>query len=425
MSSTAAMFRVTARWVFPVSSPPIENGVIEIVDGRIADVRQLRGTADDRTLDLGAVALLPGLVNCHAHLEFSDLASPLGEPAAAGSGPVEYPFADWIGRVVAHRRNRVTALSELVHNGLQEAMSTGTRIVGEIATGDWSPEFVDADAPRVVAFRESLCFLPEQTIPQLELSRQHLARCRAAVAEDRSRAIRTPDWPAMHPRVIGALSPHAPYSVLPELFESLIQLAADEQVPLCTHLAETRAELELLKHGTGALRDMLSRIGLWREGLHPTGRRPLDFLKSLARLEHSLIAHGNYLDQEECSFLAEHPQISVIYCPRTHHYFGHAPHPWRELLVSGASVALGTDGRSSNPDYSLWNEVLWLDRMTAGRERPLLLELATLRGARTLGLGVGTGSLEVGKRADTYFIPLTPGAESDPFRSLFGPAQSR
>lgn len=395
--------RLTARWVFPVSAPPIENGVIEVVDGRIADVSQLRGAADDRTLDLGPVALLAGLVNCHAHLEFSDLAAPLGEPAAFVEGAAEYPFADWIGQVVAHRRNRVTPLPDLVRNGLREATNSGTTAVGEIATGDWSPEFVDAASPRVVAFRESLCFLPEQVMPQLALAREHLTRCRTTSG-----------------RMIGALSPHAPYTVLPELFDSLIQLAADERVPLCTHLAETRAELEFLMHGTGALRDMLSRIELWRDGLHPTGRRPLDFLKSLARLEHSLIAHGNYLDQDECRFLAEHPQISVIYCPRTHHYFGHAPHPWRELLASGASVALGTDGRSSNPDYSLWNEVLWLDRLTAGRERPLLLELATIRGAQALGLATETGSLSAGKAADLCVVPLTPGAESDPFMSLYG-----
>jgi cytosine/adenosine deaminase-related metal-dependent hydrolase len=204
------------------------------------------------------------------------------------------------------------------------------------------------------------------------------------------------------------------------MFESLIQLAEAEQVPLCMHLAETRAEMEFLQHGTGELRDMLTRIGLWRDGLHPIERRPIDFLQRLSALKRALIAHGNYLEPSDWKFLAKHPQVSVVYCPRTHHYFGHSPHPWREMLAAGASVALGTDGRSSNPDYSLWQEVLWLDELTAGRERPLLLELATLRGARALGLEAEMGSLTVGKAAEFCAVSLQTGTEADPFVSVFG-----
>ena len=219
--------------------------------------------------------------------------------------------------------------------------------------------------------------------------------------------------------VTGALSPHAPYTVLPELFERLVALAVEHRAPLCLHLAETQAELELLRDGTGELRDMLDRFGVWRADLHPRGRRPLDFLQQMAGLDHALIAHGNYLDADERAFLAQQPNIATVYCPRTHHFFGHSAHPWLELLAAGASVALGTDGRSSNPDYSLWSEVRWLDELTHGTQRPLLLELATIRGARALGLAESFGDLAIGKFADLCVIELPESAGSDPWSALF------
>ena len=91
------MTRLLARWIFPVDQPPIERGIVEFVDGIISAVEPFTGQPDSETVDLGNVAIIPGLVNAHAHLEFSSLDSPI-EPAR--------PFTDWIGRLLAHRRER-------------------------------------------------------------------------------------------------------------------------------------------------------------------------------------------------------------------------------------------------------------------------------------------------------------------------------
>lgn len=388
--------KLTARWVFPVCRPPIENGLIEISDGRIAGVGPRGASIDSDTIDLGNAAILPGLINCHAHLEFSDLAQPIEPPQ---------PFAQWIGSLMAYRRARTQSLSELIRDGLTEVAETGTTVVGEIATGDWSASLLGENAPHVVAFRECLAPVPERVAAQVEIARRHLAECAAARASGVA--------------VTGALSPHAPYTVLPELFEQLVALAAQHRAPLCLHLAETRAELELMRDGTGELRDMLDRFGVWRADLHPRGRRPLDFLQQMSGLDHALIAHGNYLAAEERAFLVRQPNIATVYCPRTHRFFGHAAHPWLDLIAGGASVALGTDGRSSNPDYSLWSEVRCLDELTHGSQRPMLLELATIRGARALGLDETTGDLTLGKSADLCVIELPDEAGSDPWPALF------
>lgn len=391
------MKRLLARWVFPVDQPPIERGVVEIVDGVISSVATLNGQPDADTTDLGDVAIIPGLVNAHAHLEFSSLDSPI-EPAV--------PFTDWIGRLLAHRRERTGSLSQFIHAGVHQAAVSGTSLVGDIMTGDWSPDCVPDDGLSVVAFRELIGLLPEQIVPQLEIARQHIADCRAANE-------------AGHGRLLPAISPHAPYSVCPDLFHGLVDLARTEEVPLCIHLAETQAELELLKSGSGEFFEMLTRFDLWRDGTIPRNSRPMDCLKPLSDLPHALIAHGNYLADDEIDFLASRPNIATVFCPRTHAFFGHSNHPWERLLDAGATVCIGTDGRSSNPDYSLWAELKFLARSSAADRMPQILEVGTLRGAIALGRGKKTGTITPGKRADLTAISLNESSANDPWIALF------
>lgn len=391
--SNSSRFR--ARWVFPVDRPPIEHGVLEVIDGIITDVRASRGSAETGGADLGNVAILPGLINAHAHMEFSDLSSPIQPPA---------PFTDWIRSLLAYRQQRTQPLTELVHLGLQLAMACGSSTVGDIVTGDWSPDCVPPFGPRTVAFRELIGLRPEQQNEQLTIARDHIRQCREG-----SRNVRA------------AISPHAPYSVHPELFHRLIGLANDEDIPVCMHLAETRAELELLDRGTGELFEMLSGFGIWQNGLFDRSTRPMDYLRPLSTLKHALIAHGNYLSDDEIEFLGQHSNVAVAFCPRTHRFFGHRNHPWQRLLEAGSRVCLGTDGCSSNPDYSLWSEVVWLDRETSGRCRPQLLELATINGAYALGQGDRFGALTPGRVADWCVVHLPERDGTDPWELLFSP----
>jgi cytosine/adenosine deaminase-related metal-dependent hydrolase len=391
------MKRLLARWIFPVDQPPIERGVVEIVDGMISDVGPLHGQSDAETLDLGNVAIIPGLVNAHAHLEFSSLESPI-EPAL--------PFTAWIGRLLAHRRERTGSLSNFIAAGSQEATQSGSTLIGDIVNGDWAPNCIPHGSPSTVAFRELIGLLPDQAARQLELAMQHIADCRTV-----NKAGQCGPLPAV--------SPHAPYSVCPELFHSLVELARAENVPLCIHLAETQAELELLKSGTGEFFEMLTRFDLWREGTIPKSTRPMDYLKPLAELPHALIAHGNYLADDEIDFLAAHPNIATVFCPRTHAFFGHRNHPWKRLLDAGAAVCIGTDGRSSNPDYSLWSELKFLAREAAASRMPQILDIGTRQGARSLGQETEAGTITIGKHADLTVISLDESEATDPWAALF------
>ncbi|MGD9856364.1 MAG: amidohydrolase family protein [Planctomycetaceae bacterium] len=378
MSALRSSGCLRARWMFPVDQPPLAEGVIEIENGRI--VRLGSGGSDDAN-NLGDVAIIPGLVNAHTHLEFSNLTCPIG-PAA--------PFTDWIRGVIAARRPRAGSISGAIDQGLQECAAAGTTLVGEIATGNESVDrFADTTSAGVV-FRELLGTSGAAVEQQLEIARRHLTDGEGEGEGQRA--------------VIRGLSPHAPYSVSAELLERCVQLAVEEHVPVAMHLAETPEERELLGRGSGQFVALLKDLGAWRGRFWMPEGTIQSYLDVLSQAPRALIIHGNDLTSAEIEFLATQPQMAVVYCPRTHRYFDHPPHPWRTLLERGVRVALGTDSRASNPDLSLWNDVLFLRRHFDDVPAATLLELATIHGAAALGLAQQTGTLTPGKSADLAVI---------------------
>jgi aminodeoxyfutalosine deaminase len=378
---------IKARWIFPVASEPIAHGAMEVCEGRIGAIYH-RSPEDAE--DLGDVAVVPGFINAHTHLEFSELAEPLTP---------SQPFSAWLRKLMAYRRERGDA-ADGIRRGLDECRRQGTAAFGEIVTQNWSGEY-PAEIGEGVLFRELIGLLSENIESQLEIATRFLE-------EDQSSAVR-------------GLSPHAPYSVHPRLFERAIALAAGRHTPITMHLAETQAELQLLRDGTGELVEFLSGLGVWRDGVLPRKRRPLDYLRAMNGLNRVVIAHGNYLDDEEIEFVASHDNIAVAYCPRTHAFFGHAEHPWRKLIERKALVAIGTDGRGSNPDLSIWNELLFLAGHYPEFDPALLLQLGTLNGARALGLHEKFGTLEKGKNARAAIISLGTTGTGDPYTELFHP----
>ena len=387
-----AVVSVAARWVVPVDGPPVEHGVIDVENGRIVAIHQDKG---EHTLTFEDGVVIPGLVNAHTHLEFSSLATPL----RAGS------FSSWIRAIVSHRRERTISNSDASARGVLECAESGTTTVGEIATEGWSRELLAGTDLRTVAFRELIALDPDRIASQLEIAASHLDLTSAADSAG----------------VIAGLSPHAPYSVHPELFREICGLAAGRKAPVAFHLAETREELELLERARGPLVELFREMGFWIDGQIPLRRRPLDYLLELSVVPRGLVIHGNYLANDEIDWLADHPNLSVVYCPRTHSVFGHSPHPWRRMQERGVRVALGTDSRASNPDLSLWSEVLFLRERYPDVEPALLLQMATLNGAIGLGLEEVTGSLTPGKAADLAVIQPAQGDFADSFAGLMSP----
>lgn len=378
MTFESTSHRLRARWILPVDGPPIEDGVISIEEGRI---NSLDGGADADAIDLGNVAIIPGLVNAHTHLEFSDLTKPLNPSR---------PFPLWVRSLMAQRQQRPVNRAEAVDTGLFEAAATGSTLLGEIATDEVSVTRMSHETPRAVVFRELLGIGDDVIAERLEIARRHVSSSGMTNTT----------------AVIRGLSPHAPYSVSAEFFQQLMDIAVEKGAPVAMHLAETQEEMELLRSGTGPLVDMLKDFGVWRDRFWMPGGEIGEYLQELSRVRSALVVHGNYLSDADIDYVSTQPQMTVVYCPRTHHFFGHKEHPWRRLLERGGNVALGTDSRASNPDLSLWAELQFLDRRFPDVPSETLLELATQKGANALGLGDEVGSLTPGKWADLAVIQI-------------------
>lgn len=289
-------------------------------------------------------------------------------------------------------------------------MAGGTTLLGEIATTAESTQSLDVCPLRSVAFREILGLAENAMTRQQQVAEAHCDPSNVPVG---SRSVR-------------GLSPHAPYSLHPDLFHWTVDFAEQCDAVVAMHLAETREELELLERGNGPLVDLLREWNLWRDGVFPKGTSVLAYLEQLATLRRVLVVHGNFLTDAEIDFLAERPQFSVIYCPRTHAYFGHADHPWRTLLERGVNVALGTDSRASNPDLSVWNELLFLREQAPEMPAETLLSMATRNGAAALGMADAAGTVKVGSPANLAIVTWHEEASDDasPYDRLLHP-QSR
>jgi cytosine/adenosine deaminase-related metal-dependent hydrolase len=382
-----------ARTIVPIDGPPIDDGRLVVVGDDIEAVGPRVGFG--REIDLGDVILMPGLVNAHTHLEFSGLSHPLGTPRA--------PFADWLREVIAYRREGSFQPREAMLAGLAESAAAGVTSIGDIATV--LPELFFDRAPasaHVTSFAEFI----------------GLGAVRAE-----AQAERLPDLAARWEGedVVRGLSPHAPYTVRLELFEAIVRAADEHLLPVAFHLAESRDELQMLATGDGPLVDLMRGMGVWDADAVPTGTRPLDYLERLADLRRALVIHGNYLADDEIEFLARHfPRLSTVYCPRTHAYFGHERHPLLRLLAAGAAVALGTDGRCTNPDLDLLAEMRQVATAFPELRPERIVQLGTIDGAAALERSEVCGTLTPGKRAD-FVVLSVPSSADDPYEAILDP----
>ncbi len=387
---------IQGRYVYPVEGPPIENGCVTIEHGRIVWV----GSSQDRTcdMDLGNVAIVPGFVNAHTHLELASL----NQQACQ-----EENIVSWLRHVVEQRRSgREETAHANVECNVQAATEAGTTLLADITTAGLS---WDAVASRAFAGRGIRRTDWPEAKASAETSDGAQTWLEAIQPENQVAACARP-----------GLSPHAPYSSAGWLYHR----AVFSRLPLSTHLAEMPEELRLLRHRDGPLRTFLEDSGAWDDDWEPIGPRPADYVrKGELRDADWLIAHGTYLEPDD--FWQLRPEaapngrrVAIAFCPRTHARFGHAPHPYRALLERGAIVCLGTDSLASSPSLSVLDEMRFLHSRDESLSGELLLTMATLFGAWALRAETTTGSIKPGKSADLAIVSLSNRDEKDPYSLL-------
>jgi cytosine/adenosine deaminase-related metal-dependent hydrolase len=380
--------------------PPIRDGGVAVDAGRIVAVGTFASLRREHSAgavaDLGEVVLTPGLVNAHVHLELSDVQ----RPAEAG------PFVDWLLALIAGRRSLgdgiARAAADAARRGAEESLAAGVTCVGDITRFPAATRPALALSPlRVVSFGEI----------QSMAGRRHLLPQRLAEATDLS----SDGWDGPG-RILTAISPHAPYSVEPGAFAACLAWAHEHHRPVTTHLAESADEAAFLAEHAGEFRRLWTALGDWRDDVPRFSGGPIRLAEDLGLLgPRTLLAHVNYVDDAELDLLASRA-AAVVWCPRTHAYFGHRPHRFREMLERGMVLCLGTDSRASAPDLNLLAEARAVHELHPDLPPETLWRMLTVAPASAMGLAGDVGSLAPGLYADFAAWPMVEHA--DPLRAI-------
>jgi cytosine/adenosine deaminase-related metal-dependent hydrolase len=371
-----------AKYLIPNSRLIIENGAIAIHGSEIVDIGRyptLRNTGTGPIRDLGDAVILPGLVNSHTHLELTNHGAFVDRTAQ---------LTNWLLQIVRNQRWDKAWVDRAIQSGVEMSLAGGTTTVGDIHGSGQSAQTLK-DAPiRKVVFLETTGFSPERSQIGTKRINTHLEAA-----------------PEPDSLIAFGVSPHAPYSTAASLYRHCCELALSRGLPLCTHLSETREEIEFLASGTNAFADLLTALQIPMEDWTPPNRTPVQYMKALGVLAvHPLLAHCNYLTDEDIQTLAE-SGASVVFCPRSHHYFYHTDHPLERLLAAGVNVAIGTDSLASNWSLAMLDELRFLGKAWDCLPPETLLDLVTINGARGLRLR-HIGKLEKGWLADFIAIEL-------------------
>lgn len=372
--------RLAARWVLPVAGPPIAWGAVLLgPDGRVEAVGPNAAVPRPPGLpgeDFADAILLPGLVNTHTHLELTGL--DLGRP--------ESDFGDWIGRVRGIKETRspdeFLAAARL---GLADCYAAGVTTVAD--TGDSG------------AVIRAMAEAGASGTAYQEVFGPHPAQLADSLAGLRVRVDQAARFAAGRVRL--GLSPHAPYTVSGALYTAVAAWAARDGLPVAVHVAESRAESELLQTGSGRFADAWRRRGI---PLPPApGRSPVEWLDRHGVLaERTLCIHAVQSGAADLELLALRG-CAVAHCPLSNAAHGHGAAPLAGFLSRGIRVGLGTDSVLSVPRLDLLAEAR-AARALAGLDAESALALCTIGGASALGLDGEIGSLEVGKWGDCLVL---------------------
>jgi 5-methylthioadenosine/S-adenosylhomocysteine deaminase len=369
---------INAGWVVPVEPDcsALADHSVAIRDGRIEAVLPTAETAGRyqamEVIDRPGHVVLPGFVNAHTHAAMTLLRGladdlPLMEWLEGHIWPAE---AAWVG---------TEFVSDGVELAVAEMLSSGTTCFADMY---FFPEVAARTAARA-GIRAALgMIVVEFPSSYAEQAGEYLSKGLALRDEYKG-----------HPLISTVFAPHAPYTVSDDSLLSIRRYADELEVPVQIHLHETAREVA--------------------SSLEEHGCRPFERLKGLGLLTPLLMAvHMTQLEDGEIEAAAA-TGLSVVHCPESNLKLASGGCRTADLVAAGVNVALGTDGAASNNDLDMLGEMrtaALLGKHTAGDagalDAAIVLRMATINGARALGIGEETGSLVAGKWADIACVDL-------------------
>jgi cytosine/adenosine deaminase-related metal-dependent hydrolase len=391
------MIIVRAKYLITNPENCIEDGAVAVEGtkihcvGTFERVKILIKSGEVEVIDLGNAVLLPGLINMHTHLDLTHLQNRI-KPTKN--------FTHWVFQLVGARiRWKADDYISSLEKGIQFCIEAGTTTVADVAHTEHSFSILKKSPLRKIVYQEVIDLNPrhaDDVVREIEI---------------RLSTIKKDDLMNI------GLSPHAPYSVSKELYQAIAQFAHHAGIPLCTHIAETQDEIEFLTRGTGNFAIMLRQLRAAIDDWQAPGLTPIYYLNGTGILNNNLLLiHCNYVSDEEVSMIKSSGS-TVVFCPRSHRFFGHAGYPIQKLLNAGINVGLGTDSLASNDTLSILDEMKFLFYHYSLLPKTIF-SMATVNGAKALGLKLRIGQIKENFEADICGISLPDHHHEDIYRKI-------
>jgi 5-methylthioadenosine/S-adenosylhomocysteine deaminase len=378
-----------AGLVLPVSAPPISEGAVLVRDGRLEAVGTLEDlgqqNADAELRYYPHYTIVPGAVNTHAHLGFR-----------RGDAPEGGSFSKWLAGLIERLPEKEKWTAEAARASAREAIEAGTTFMAESSPyGECLPQLAASGMAGTVyaEFFPHEIGTPEEAV---EFIIQKVRGLREGLPE----------------RVDAQVSVHSPYTVDPESSRLAARRTRELGWRLAIHLSESPEEVEFVRERSGGLTDIFGSNNWGGVGVSPV--RYAESIRLLA--PQTIAAHlATGVSEEDVEILAR-TGVAAAHCPRSNTFLNCGVSPVPLMMERGVRVGMGTDGLWSSPSMNLFEETLFAVKLH-GFDGATGLELATLGGARALGIEAETGSLEVGKWADLVVIETLP-TSGDPEREV-------
>src|ERR687897_1233262 len=368
--------------LIPVSSPPLQDGALLVREGRIEAVGAIaevgRENPDAEVRFFPNYTIIPGAVNAHAHLGFRREGAPEGGT-----------FSEWLASLIERLPEKEAWTAEAARDCAKEAIEAGTTYMAESSPyGECLPQLAESGMAGTV-FAE---FFPHE-IGTPEEAVEFIVGKAGELRE------------GLPERINVSVSVHSPYTVDPESARLAAQRTRELGWKLAIHLSESPEEVEFVRYGTGGLADIFGSNEWGGVGTSPI-RYAID-IELLA--PETIAAHLATIDADEDIEILVRTGVAAAHCPRSNGYLGCGVSPVPRMVERGIRVGMGTDGLWSSPSMNLFEETLFAVDLH-GLDGATGLELATLGGARALGIEDETGSIEPGKWADLVLVETAPGA---------------
>ncbi len=382
------MRKLSASKIYPVSSTPIENGVVVVAeDGKILSI-DAAGDHDPASLEKYEGVIVPGFINTHCHLELSHM------KGKVDTGTSLIPF---ITSVVKFRDIPQEEIFAAIDAGDQEMYDNGIVAVGDISNKSDTFERKKKSSIRYYTFVEMFDFLQNSWAPN-EFEKYK------AVYDSRTEG---------HGNKFSCV-PHAPYTVSEKLF-SLINEVNDDDCTVSIHNQETPDENQLFEAKKGGFIDFYKGFNIPLDAFQPSGKPSIDYaLQHMNPKARSLFVHNTMTTKSDIE-KAQNWSDKVYWatCANANLYIENRLPNYQYFLDTNARMTIGTDSLTSNWQLSVLDEMKTISKYQSYIPFGTLLKWATLNGAEALGFEKDLGSIEVGKKPGLNVLQLNAAGKID------------